>query len=192
MYDRVTEYIRRRVVVSDEALGRAFLFSREVRFAKGEVILRAGEYCSFIGFLNSGLIMVTLHDDLGKEVICNFCFENEFFTYVESINDNIPSHKNFVALEDCSVLLLNKSQLPDVFAIHPAFETLFNRVILEDLHRMMLYAQEKQMQSAEERYVKMMVTHPELLERVPLKFIAGYLGVAAPSLSRMRKRLAGK
>ena len=192
MYDKVEAYIRQRVAVSDEALERAFGYSREVHYKKGELILRAGEYCHFIGFLNSGLIMVTLTDEAGREVICEFCIENEFFTYIESINDNIPSHKNFVALEDCTVLMLNKSELPEVFSIDAAFETLFNRAILEDLQRLMLYAQEKQTQSVEERYVKMMTMHPELLNRVPLKYIAGYLGVAAPSLSRLRKRLAGK
>jgi CRP-like cAMP-binding protein len=192
MYQRVAAYIRKKIMVPDEALERAFGHGRVASYRKGEPILRAGEYCRFIGFLNSGLFMITLADDAGKEIICEFCFENSFFTHVESIRDNIPSQKNFIALEDCEVLLLNKSELPLIFAIHPAFEVLFNQLILEDLQRLLSYSEERQLLSAEERYVNMMNTHPELLNRVPLKIIAGYLGVAPPSLSRMRKRLARK
>ena len=190
MYSLVTEYIRERVTVPDEALEKAFGHCRVAHYKKGDFILRAGEYCRFIGFLNSGLVMVSLADDAGQAVICHFSFQKEFFTHVESIASAIPSHKNFIAFEDCELLLLNKSDLPLVFAIHPAFEVLFNRVILEDLHRMHASAEEKRMRSVEERYLHMMETHPELLDRVPLKFIASYLGVAAPSLSRMRKRLS--
>jgi CRP/FNR family transcriptional regulator, anaerobic regulatory protein len=189
MYNQVTEYLRQRVTVPDEALERAFGHSRIVRYKKGEYILRAGEYCGFVAFLNLGLIMVTLSDKVGKEIICKFFFEDEFFTYIESIKNNIPSHKNFIAMEDCEVLLLNKSELPLIFSIHPAFETFFNLCILDDLHRMMRYVQDSQTQSLEERYLNMMTTRATLFDRIPLKFIAGYLGVAPPSLSRLRKRL---
>jgi CRP-like cAMP-binding protein len=192
MYQQVTTYIRERAIVPDEALEKAFGYSRMVRYRKGDYILRAGEYCPFLAFLNTGLIMVTISDDAGKEIVCTFFFEDAFFTYIESIKDNIPSHKNFIAMEDCEVLLLNKSDLPTIFSIHPAFETVFNQCILDDLHRMIRYAQDRQTQSVEERYLNMITTHPVLFDRVPLKFIAGYLGVAPPSLSRLRKRLVKK
>jgi len=192
MYQQITEYIRRRVTVPDEALEKALSYSRVVHYKKGDLILRAGEYCRFIGYLNSGLIMVTMPDDEGKEIICHFFFEGEFFTYIESIDDNIPSHKNFIAMEDCEILMLSKSECSTIFSIHPAFEALFNQLILEDLKRMIRYAQERQTQTAEERYLSMMASHAALFNRIPLKFIAGYLGLAAPSLSRLRKRLVKK
>jgi CRP-like cAMP-binding protein len=193
MYQQVTAYIRQRVAVPDEALNEAFGYSKAVCFRKGDIIVRAGEYCRFIGWLNAGLIMVTLTDDTGKEdVVCNFFIEDDFFTHIESINANIPSNKNLIALEDCEVLMLNKSDLPLIFSIHPAFEALFNKIIMQGLHKVILLAQERQIQTVEERYLSMMVMHPSIMNRVPLKFIASYLGVAPPSLSRMRRRLQKK
>ncbi|HLZ88347.1 MAG TPA: Crp/Fnr family transcriptional regulator [Puia sp.] len=192
MYDKIAAYIRQRVSVPDEALEKAFAYGRVAEYRKGDLILRVGEYCPFIGFINSGLIMVTLDDAEGREVICNFFFENEFFTYIESINGNIPSHKNFVALEDCTVLLLNKSEMPAIFSIHPAFASLYNQTILEDLQKVIRYVQEQQTQTVEERYLSLMDRQENLFNRIPLKYIAGYLGVAPPSLSRLRKRLAGR
>lgn len=192
MYAPVTEFIRQRVSVPEEVLQNAYARSSMAHYKKGGIILRAGEYCRFIGFLNTGLIMVTITDQAGKESVCSFFFEKEFFTYVEGIQENIPSNKNFVALEDCELLLLNKSELPAIFSLHPAFEALFNKVILEGLQRVIGYAQARHTQSVEERYLYIMERQPQLFSRIPLKIIANYLGVAPPSLSRMRKRLAQK
>jgi CRP-like cAMP-binding protein len=192
MYAQVTEFIRQRVSVPEDLLQDAFSRSRLVHYKKGDAILRAGEYCRFIGFLNTGLIMVTITDEAGKEAVCSFFFEKEFFTYVEGIQENIPSDKNFVALEDCELLLLGKNELPAIFSLHPAFEALFNKVILEGLQRVIGYAQAQHTQSVEERYLHLMERQPQLFSRIPLKIIANYLGVAPPSLSRMRKRLAQK
>ncbi|WP_431216324.1 Crp/Fnr family transcriptional regulator [Puia sp. P3] len=187
MYDQVTEFIRQRVTVPEDALQEAFSRSRMVHYKKGDIILRAGEYCRFIGFLNTGLIMVTVTDEAGKEAVCSFFFEKEFFTYVEGIQENIPSDKNFVALEDCQLLLLSKNELPAIFSLHPAFEALFNKVILEGLRRVIGYAQAQHTLSVEERYLHLMERQPELFSRIPLKVIANYLGVAPPASAACEK-----
>lgn len=189
MYKKVTEYIQQKVSIPADQLEQAFSHSTLRYYKKGEYLLRSGEYCNYIGFINSGLIMNTFLGENGKEVVCNFFFEKDFFTYLESIKDNIPSHKNFIALDDCEVLLLKKSDLPGIFALHPGFENLFNQLILEKLQGMILYEQQKRTSTIEERYLYIMENHPELLDRAPLKYIAGYLGVEPPSLSRLRKRL---
>ena len=90
------------------------------------------------------------------------------------------------------MLMMNKSELPAVFSVDRAFETLFSQVILEDLQKALRQMQDWQMLSVEERYLNMMRDHGGLINRVPLKYIAGYLGVAPPSLSRLRKRLGKK
>ncbi len=50
--------------------------------------------------------------------------------------------------------------------------------------------QEIQTETAENRYIKLLESNPALLQRVPLKYLASYLGIAAQSLSRIRKKLA--
>ena len=92
-------------------------------------MIRAGDYCRFIGFINYGLIIGTIIDESGKEIACSFTFENCFFTYTEGISANIPSHKNFMALEDCEMLVLEKEKLPAIFAINQKFETLFTQIL---------------------------------------------------------------
>ena len=88
--------------------------------------------------------------------------------------------------------MLNKSDLPAIFSIDPAFSALYSQAILEDLQKVIKHIQDRQVQTVEERYLQLMSLHQDLFNRVPLKYIAGYLGMAPPSLSRLRKRLAGK
>ena len=115
----------KRIQIPDEDLEASFNYATMRAYKKGDYILRIGDYCRFIGFLNSGLIVNTIVDD-GKEIACNFIFENCFFTYTEGLINNAPSHKNSIALEDCQMLVLEKDKLPTIFSINQKFETLFS------------------------------------------------------------------
>ncbi|MEO7489234.1 MAG: hypothetical protein ABIU77_19125, partial [Ferruginibacter sp.] len=79
-----------------------------------------------------------------------------------------------------------------IFKANPKFETLFSQILAEELRLVLLNEQNRKVQSTEERYLALENTFPGALQRVPVKYIAGYLGIEAPSLSRLRRRLAGK
>jgi CRP/FNR family transcriptional regulator, anaerobic regulatory protein len=191
MYNQVKEYIRQRIQIPESDLEKAFQFTEVKCFKKGDYILRIGDYCRFIGFINTGLIMGIIVNE-GKEIASNFVFDNCFFTYTEGISINVPSHKHFVALEDCEMLVLNKDKLPLIFAMNPKFETLFTQILAEELRNVLLKEQNIRTESAETRYLRFINSCPGAFNRIPLKYIAGYLGIEAPSLSRLRKKLAGK
>lgn len=192
MYSQVINYIKQRVEITDKEIEDSLQYSEFKKFAKGDYILRAGEYCRFIGFLNKGFIVTTFIDELGNEKASEFKHEGCFFTYTEGLANNSPSHKNFVAIEDCEALVLNKEFLPVIFKANPKFETLFSQILAEELRLVLLNEQNRKVQSMEERYLALENTFPGALQRIPVKYIAGYLGIEAPSLSRLRRRLAGK
>jgi CRP-like cAMP-binding protein len=192
MYDQVKKYISQRVSIPDADLERSFQQTTFRHYNKGEYIIRIGEYCRFVGFLNAGLIVAISADEHGKEIPSNFIFENCFFTYAEGISSNIPSHKNFIALEDCEMLVLEKDKLPMLFSMNQKFETLFTRILAEELTRLLMADHNLRTQSVESRYLHFLETCPGAFNRIPLKYIAGYLGIEPPSLSRLRRRLAGK
>jgi len=191
MYSQVREYIKKRVLIADDDLEKSFQYSDVRYFKKGEYILRIGDYRRFIGFLNSGLIVNTVLIE-GKEIACNFIFENCFFTYTEGITNNAPSHKNSIALEDGEMLVLDKETLPLIFSINQKFETLFSQILAEEVRNLLHNEESGRTQSVEKRYLQFIETFPDAFNRIPLKYIAGYLGIEPPSLSRVRKRLAGK
>lgn len=192
MYLQVIDYIKQRVEISQEEIEETLKYSEFKKYSKGEYILRAGEYCRFIGFLNKGFIVTTFVDETGNEKASEFKHEGCFFTYTEGLTNNNPSHKNFIAIEDCDALVLNKEYLALIFQANPKFETLFSLVLAEELRLVLLNEQNRKTLSVEERYLALENTFPGALQRIPVKYIAGYLGIEAPSLSRLRRRLAGK
>jgi hypothetical protein len=78
MYSKVKQYIQRRIQIPDKDLEESFQYSNVQYYKKGDYILRIGQYCTFIGFLNSGIIVSTIIDDVGKEIACAFTYENCF------------------------------------------------------------------------------------------------------------------
>lgn len=192
MYARVTEFIQRRIMIPDEELQKAFQYSSVRNYKKGDYVLRIGEYCRFIGFINYGLIIGTIIDESGKEIACSFTFEDCFFTYTEGISSNVPSHKNFIALEDCEMLIIEKEKLPSIFVINQKFETLFTQILAEEVSRLLLADHNNRTLSAEDKYLHFINNCPQAFNRIPLKYIAGYLGIEPPSLSRLRRKLSGK
>lgn len=192
MYSQVINYIKQRVEISLEEIEESLKYSDFKKYAKGDYILRSGEYCKFIGFLNKGFIVTTFVDDSGNEKAAEFKHEGCFFTYTEGLAGNTPSHKNFIAIEDCEALLLQKEYLPLIFKENPKFETLFSQILAEELREVLLNEQSNKSLSVEDRYLALEKTFPGALQRIPVKYIAGYLGIEAQSLSRLRRRLAGK
>jgi CRP-like cAMP-binding protein len=191
MYSQLKQFIQKRIQIPDKDLEEAFKYTSVKNYKKGDYVLKIGEYCRFIGFLNTGLIVTTIIDE-GKEIASNFILENCFFTYTEGIINNVPSHKNSIALEDCEMLILDKEKLPLIFSINQKFETLFTQILAEEVKNLLQNEESRKTQSAEKRYLKFMDSIPDAFNRIPLKYIAGFLGIEPQSLSRLRKKLAGK
>jgi CRP-like cAMP-binding protein len=192
MYDKVIQFIKSRISISQEELERTFVYSQLKDFRKGEYLLRIGQNCRFIGFLNKGLIMTSIIDNTGKEKATGFIYEGCFFTYTEGLASDTPSHKNFKALEDSETILLSKDDLAKIFKENPKFETLLNQMLAEEVRNLLMNEHTNKTLSLEERYLNLEKLYPDAFQRIPLKYLADCLSIEAPSLSRLRKRLAGK
>jgi len=191
VYTTIKNIITDKVRIPLPDIDEALMMTRAVVHKKGDYILREGSHCHFIAFLHKGLIAATIIYD-GKEVACDFIHEGCFFTYTEGLAVQMVSHKNFLALEDCEMLMINKNQLPAIFSINPKFESFFLHLLTEELRNRMLQEQQNRTRTMEERYTSFFNRFPDAFNRVPQKWIAGYLGIEPQSLSRLRKKMAGK
>jgi CRP-like cAMP-binding protein len=159
------------------------------RFARDEYLLREGGRCGFWGFITEGLVRVYSITDAGEEYTNWFVREDGFIVEFLSFYLREPSLENVVALEDTVLVCVDYSALQQLYAASPAFEK-FARMLYEQsfgemkkriLHRVHF--------DAETRYRHFMETQPELLQRVPLKYIASYLSVTDSTLSRIRRKI---
>jgi CRP-like cAMP-binding protein len=190
MLEKLKRAINSKVEISDTEIAQIEPFLALRKYDKNELLLKEGEICSFVGFLNSGLIRCWSVDSNGKELTTQFIFENCFFTYLEGLLQPVPSHKNYIAIENCEAILLKKEHLQKVLEINPKFEAVF-RLLLFDESLMQMEANEnKRKESPAERYLKFLRQNPTASDRIPIKHIASFLGIEPESLSRIRKRLS--
>lgn len=189
MLDQLKKFIKSKIEISDEEILQIEPYISLKKYSKNDFIIKEGEYCQFIGFLNYGLIRSYLHDN-GKELITQFVFENCFFTYLEGLLQSIPSHKNFIALEDCEALILKKTDLPKILELSPKFEAIFRHLLFEESLMQIKANEAERKETPTKRYLKFLQQFPTASNRIPIKFIASFLGIEPQSLSRIRKRLA--
>jgi len=161
-------------------------YFRKRKISKKEFILREGKICRNLYFLESGLLRYFILKD-GLEVTKFFTLAPYCFTSQVSFNSKKPANESIQALEasviweityeDNYKLLDLKSW--NLFARKITQEVqFFTEEILEEL----------QTETAENRYLKMLASRKDLLQRLPLKYLASYLGIAPQSLSRIRKK----
>lgn len=144
-----------------------------------------GHTCRTIYFIKKGALRIYYFKD-GIDVTESFEFENAIVARAESLFSGKPSRKAIQALEDTVLVAISS---PDLFKLYDAFpdlERLFRKLFEEAYVKTVNRLESLQFHTAEERYQNLLNDHPGILKRVPLKFIASYLGITAVSLSRIR------
>jgi len=156
--------------------------------AKGELLLREGQVCDFVSFINQGMVRVYELVD-GVEVNRAFFMTDFFATEYQSFLTQEPSEESLEAIETTELVTFSYTHLQTMFARYKSFERL-GRLLAEDLYlRQRKKVQRLLIQSPEERYLLMLKENPDYLDKIPHYHVASYLGIKPQSLSRIRKRL---
>ncbi len=156
---------------------------------KKDYLLRQGQICRAVYFLSSGIIRTFHLNDDGKEINTAFYFQNDFLREIESMTNHTPSKKNLQAIEDSTVLFFDKAKLTALYEKSDFYQKL-GRMILEKLTIIeQRYSSFLTAYSPKERYLYILENRPELIEQIPLQYLASYLGISRESLSRIRKRI---
>lgn len=151
---------------------------------KNEILQAFGHTCRTIYFIKSGAARIFYTKD-GIEVTEYFAFEGNLIARAESLFTGKPSQKSIQILEDAEIIAIDATQLFKLYDTHPQIERLF-RLIFESAYVDTINRIESiQFHTAEERYLALM-NQTEIVQRIPLKHIASYLGITQVSLSRIR------
>ena len=123
----------------------------------------------------------------GNEITTWFTFENEFITSFYSLLTKSPSSEFIESLEDCVLYALSFDVLNELTEKHPPINHLYRRVL-----EINFIKQEKKLGekfgSAGEKYQDLITHYPQILQRVPLGYVASYLDITQSTLSRIRKK----
>lgn len=153
-----------------------------------EIVLEAGKVCKHLYFVESGLLRFYI-DKQGNDITKFFTEAPYFFTSQVSFNSGKPANENIQAIEQSVVWQITGKQTDELYRLKCWGD--FARKITQEVQFFTEeILEELQTETAEFRYEKMQKSNPTLLQRVPLKHLASYLGIAPQSLSRIRKKMA--
>ncbi|MCE3297122.1 MAG: putative transcriptional regulator, Crp/Fnr family [Crocinitomicaceae bacterium] len=164
-------------------------FWKPAEFKKGEHLLRQGEVARFTVFVLSGCLRQYSVNENGQEQIIYFAEENWFAGDLQSMRSRVASNLNLQALENCSVLTINKTNAELVLERFPWWAQLQLAGHQRWMAKLQQQVGQSMIDSAETKYLRLLKDRPKLLQRVPQYQIASFLGISPEALSRIRKKL---
>lgn len=157
---------------------------------KKEFLLRSGDICRTESFIISGCLRTYSIDENGFEHTLTFATEDWWTGDLLSFFTETSTSYNIVALEDSEILQITKTDLDKLYLKVPKLERYFRQLIQNAYVAQQQRIDQNLSQTAEQRYLSFVEKYPVLLQRIPQKHIASYLGITPVFLSMLRKKLS--
>jgi CRP-like cAMP-binding protein len=186
MYDKISQLYISKTNVSEIDL--AYILSKFKPFSakKHDVLIHKGEQARYFYFINKGCLRAYYVRENGSEATRYIAMEGQFGTALASFISGLPAKDYFDAVEDCELLRISREDFNILMKEILAFEALYLLSLeLNYLYNVSRIASMMSMDAAE-RYQDLIQHHPLIIQRLPNKIVASYLGIAPESLSRLK------
>jgi CRP-like cAMP-binding protein len=186
MQDLVLKNITKHISLDEDETVYFLSLLKEKRYSKKSIILKEGEVCKTINFVQSGTLRAFYRDEEGKESTIMFAISDWWITDMACFINQQPAMLNIETIEESYVLHLQKDDLDDLYVKIPKFERFF-RIIMQNAYiREQLRIIQNLSLSAEQRYYIFLEKYPQIVKQVTQKQIASYLGITPEFLSMIK------
>lgn len=187
-YDKLLYYFNKWSHLTKESEAVIKSAFESVTIKRKKDLLVSGQVCNYLYFINRGCLRSFYIDSKGVEHIYQIRMDNSWISDLKSFFLKDPSKYNIEALEDSALLRISNERMEKLLIEIPNleryFRILFQKAYVNALNRL----NSSMWETAFDRYNDMLKEHPEIFQRVPLVYIASYLGITPESLSRIRKQ----
>jgi CRP/FNR family transcriptional regulator, anaerobic regulatory protein len=156
-------------------------------YKKGDYFVQEGQTGHYLGFVAQGAFQYFVLAD-GEERSTYVTPKHAFVASLISFLEQTPAREYIRCIADAEVALLHRSQLQTLQNKIPGFRAFYTGL----LEYLIVCIEKSRLDfitlNAEQRYDKMMREEPELLQQIPLQYLASILGVTPRHLSRIRSR----
>jgi CRP-like cAMP-binding protein len=159
-----------------------------LQISKNSYLVENGKVCAYFCYLEQGVLQHSI-DVKGEEKTTYLALENTSTTALKSFKQNQPSRKNIKALCDCNLWVIDFKKFTFLIENNKGFRRFYhhlieNQIFLIDDYRINLLTL-----APEERYEKLIIKHPNLIQQIPLHYLASFLGISSRHMTRIRKKI---
>ena len=190
MIEVLFKHIQQKITLNEDekAIIRKFFVYKKLR--KRQYLLQEGDICKYLSFVGKGLLRTYNVDEKGDEHMSIFGWEGWWISDFNSFLSGETAVFNIDAIEDSELLMLSLADYEKLTIEVPVMDRYF-RILYQNS----LVTKERRLMSsithtAEEKYIQLAESNPQIIERIPQNLIASYLGIAPETLSRIKKNLA--
>ncbi len=192
MPEQFINFLRQFGNITAEEIQQYLLPVIKVReFGKKQLIIKAGEIENYINFISKGLIRkYYLHDN--EERIVQLAIEGHLVSSQESLYTHTPSEYYIETIEPTTLVSIANDDLEKMYAKSHNMERLgrliaIHTMVLIDKRQMSIVRQEPR-----ERFLNFVENYPEIIQRVPQKYLASFLNIKPETFSRFKHLIRGK
>jgi CRP/FNR family transcriptional regulator len=183
--DQLRKHIEEITPLSDEEFEYVKTFLTRKRVRKHQYLIQAGDIVSSDYWITRGIFRAFYVDTAGKEHILQFAPENSWLSDYNALFDKTESKMNVVCMEDAEVLCLTLSAKERLASELHKMEHFFRMRVTKGYtvqqHRIISLLSD----TPRQRYEEFESLYPNIVKKVPKKYIAGYLGISRETLSRL-------
>ncbi|QDH78488.1 Crp/Fnr family transcriptional regulator [Echinicola soli] len=167
------------------------LFSQKLtkrQFPAKTHVISAGVREDYLSFIQKGVVRYYIPGE--EELTFGFSFAGEFMSAYDAFLTRAKSGYTIETLSETTLWSISHADLQAVYQLSDVGERIGRHaaegLFLKKAKRELALLKE----SAEERYLNLFSDRPELIHKIPLKYIASYIGITPQALSRIRRRIS--
>jgi CRP-like cAMP-binding protein len=163
----------------------------ERELKKGTFYSEAGTIPREIIFLLEGIVRISYYNNKGDDITKYFIDENNLVVDIMSYQQGMPSSAYIECITDLKYISFSKEALNDISLTIIQWDTIMSKIIAKALAEKVNRISPMLSEDATERYRNFLTKFPGMANRIPLSYLASYLGITQSSLSRIRKNFNG-
>lgn len=186
--EELIEYILQFGTLNTQQIKLVTRDASEIDLQKDKYFSEAGKIPRQVGFVIEGVIRGCYYNKDGEEITRCFISENSLIVDYVNFEASTVSSEYLQACTDCKLIVFSKQNWDELSQIIVGWDNIKNKMV-----QLCMYQKSRKgpvvSQDATTRYLEFMENYPSLINRIPLTYIASYLGVTQQSLSRIRKNI---
>lgn len=161
----------------------------ELTLTKEAYFSEAGKIARQVAFIVDGVMRVCYYNNKGEEITKYFIEENNLVVDLESFDNKIPSSSYVQAITDCRLIIFSRQDWEELLNTIIGWDAIVHKIISKALLQKIERRSPLVAEDATTRYLTFMEKYPAIANRIPLSYLASYLGITQSSLSRIRKNI---